>query len=176
MATVFFFLNSTTRWFSARSIKKIWTTHRVSDKIFTADWFSFKKAWTDHTFNWNLLIRFQDDFLYSFFPHVTLFIFVATIKRLFTLSFVLRPLSSLATIKLPRAIEGTTRSTISTDSLESRFKGKMKNPRRSRFDIRPWKYRNLKLDNRQARIKSREYGEKSDLISARGKYLLNDEK
>lgn len=176
MATVFFFLNSTTRWFSARSIKKIWTTHRVSDKIFTADWFSFKKAWTDYIFN--LLIRLQDDFLSSFFPHVTLFtyIFVATIKWLFTLSFVLRPLSSLATIKLPRAIEGTTRSTISTDSLESRFKGKMKNSRRSRFDIRPWKYRNLKLDNRQARIKSREYGEKSDLISARGKYLLNDEK
>ena len=101
-------------------------------------------------------------FLSSFFPHVTLFtyIFVATIKWLFTLSFVLRPLSSLATIKLPRAIEGTTRSTISTDSLESRFKGKMKNSRRSRFDIRPWKYRNLKLDNRQARIKSREYAER----------------
>lgn len=130
-----------------------------SDKIFTADWFS-KKAWTDYIFN--LLIRLQDDFLSSFFPHVTLFtyIFVATIKWLFTLSFVLRPLSSLATIKLPRAIEGTTRSTISTDSLESRFKGKMKNSRRSRFDIRPWKYRNLKLDNRQARIKSREYAER----------------
>lgn len=102
---------------------------------------------------------------FSFLPsfHTWLILRIFSLQRLndFLLCLLFSNLlSSLATIKLPRAIEGTTRSTISTDSLESRFKGKMKNSRRSRFDIRPWKYRNLKLDNRQARIKSREYAER----------------